>query len=98
MDILEFIPFGRENAVKRSDLRDITGLNDRELRAVISRARKETPIINMSDGRGYYQPDDKEDLHRYIMQERARARDILATINVACNKYNEIVGQMKLGD
>lgn len=30
MDIVDYIPFGRENAVTRTQLRIMTGLNDRK--------------------------------------------------------------------
>ena len=96
MDILEYIPYGRENAIKRKNLRDLTGLSDRDMRRAIELARKETPIINMQDGRGYYRPDNRDDLQRYVLQEQARAKNILQNINVACRAYNEIVGQTHL--
>ena len=96
MDILEYIPFGRDNAIKRKNLRDLTGLSDRDMRRAIELARKETPIINLQDGRGYYRPDDRDDLQRYVLQEQARAKKILQNINVACRAYNEIVGQTHL--
>ena len=96
MDILEYIPYGRENAIKRKTLRDLTGLSDRDMRRAIELARQETPIINLQDGRGYYRPDDRDDLQRYVLQEQARAKKILQNINVACRAYNDIVGQTHL--
>lgn len=96
MDILEFIPYGRKNAIKRRTLCDLTGLRDREMRRAIEEARNETPIINLQDGNGYYRPDDRDDLQRYVLQEQARAKKILQNINVACKAYNEIVGQTHL--
>ena len=96
MDILEYIPYGRKNAIKRKTLRDLTGLSDRDMRRAIELARQETPIINLQDGRGYYRPDDRDDLQRYVLQEQARAKKILQNINVACKAYNEIVGQTHL--
>lgn len=98
MDILEFIPFGRSNAIKRKDLMDILGVTDRDMRNLISDARKKTPIINLSDGEGYYRPNEKEDLMKYIMQESARAKKILDNIKVACIEFNKISGQMTLGE
>lgn len=96
MDILEFIPYGRENAIKRKTLRDLIGCTDREMRNYIAQVRKETPVINLQDGSGYYRPKDKDELQRYIMQEKARAEKILKNINVACQVYNEITGQLTL--
>lgn len=96
MDILEYIPYGRENAIKRSTLRDLIGVTDVEMRRMIGEVRKETPIINLQDGNGYYRPNTKEDLERYIMQEKARAESILKNVNVACKEYNKITGQTHL--
>lgn len=96
MDVLEFIPYGRENAIKRANLRDLLGVTDIEMRRMIGEARKETPIINLQDSQGYYRPNDKEDLHRYIMQEQSRAMSILKNIKVACEEYNKISGQITL--
>lgn len=96
MDILEFIPYGKENAVNRHDLSQIVGLSDRDTRRAIADARKTTPIINLSDGNGYYRPTNKEELYRYILQENARAMHILKNIQVATKEYNKIVGQTEL--
>lgn len=98
MDILEFIPHGRKNAIRRDDLRDIIGVTDREMRVMIADARKKAPIVNLSDGCGYYIPDDKDDLLKYILQEQARAKKILNNIRIACKEFNKITGQMTLGD
>lgn len=98
MDILEYIPYGKGNAVKREDLRDMLGVSDRDMRRMIAQARKDAPIINLSDGYGYYRPNDKDDLLRYILQEQARAKKILDNIRVACIEFNKITGQMTLGD
>ena len=54
MDIVDYIPFGRENAVTRTQLRIMTGLNDRQIREQISQARRDTVILNMQDGKGYF--------------------------------------------
>lgn len=96
MSIIEFIPFGRENAIKRSDLRDLMGVTDREMRYMIADARKEVPIINLQDGNGYYRPNDPAELQYYILQEKARATKILKNINVAVAEYNRIAGQERL--
>lgn len=96
MDILEYIPYGRENAIKRRTLRELLGVSDRIMRDLIADARKETPIVNMQDGTGYYRPKDKKELECYIYQEKARAEKILKNINVACKEYNKIIGQLTL--
>lgn len=86
MNIAELIPAGKQNAIKRADLLNrcrAHGLRttDRGMRMLIESARKETVIINLSNGDGYYRPtaDDKDELKRYIHQEDQRAKS--ASIN-----------------
>ena len=78
VDILAYIPFGRENAISRTMLSAKMGISDRKMRELISKARKKAIIINLSNGRGYYQPTEKDvtDVVRFKKQEESRARDI----------------------
>ena len=39
MDIVDYIPFGRENAVTRAQLRSRTGIDDRAIRDMIATCR-----------------------------------------------------------
>ena len=79
MGIETYIPFGRENAVTRTELRRITGKSDRKIREEIEQARREGHIIiNNQDGRGYYRTDDPDEIAREYRQLRRRAMSILA--------------------
>lgn len=79
--ITDYIPTGRENAISRADLCRLTGLADRQVRENIAQARRNTPIINLQDGDGYFIPDptdsgDMAQLRRYVKQEEARLKSI----------------------
>ena len=78
MDIVDYIPFGRENAVTRAQLRIVTGLNDRQIREQISQARRDTVILNMQDGTGYFRPlpEERHLVEAYDKQETARLKSI----------------------
>lgn len=78
MDIVDYIPFGRENAVTRTQLRIMTGLNDRKIRDKISEARRDTVILNMQDGKGYFSPlpEERHLVEAYDKQETARLKSI----------------------
>lgn len=79
MGIETYIPFGRENAVTRTELRRITGKSDRKIREEIEQARREGHIIiNNQDGRGYYRTDDPDEIAKQYRQQRRRAMSILA--------------------
>lgn len=80
-DILDYIPVGRKKAVKRNELKRMTGINDRYIRLAISHARRKMPILNMQKGDGYFIPDmnDPEDVRllvKYVRQEESRLKSI----------------------
>ena len=76
--LIATIPFGRENAVDRFFLSERLGLSDRKTRQLIEDARNAGLfIINNSDGRGYYQTTDLDEMERSYRQDRKRALSIL---------------------
>lgn len=81
LTIEEAVPFGHENAVSRSELALRTGLPDRALRDAINKSN--ALIINMQDGKGYFQPLPEESplvdawiaiFNSRIKEERKRIR------------------------
>lgn len=75
--ILQFIPTGSRNAIAREYLRTISGIPDRSMREFIEAARQKIPIINLSDGNGYYIPDMNDEmdvaaLKKFHKQEKSR--------------------------
>lgn len=78
MSILDYIPYGEENAISREDLKQITGLTDRQMRKKIEIARETTPILNFQGGKGYFIPTETEQylVIRWIRQEASRRRKI----------------------
>lgn len=88
--ITDFIPVGRENAISRKRLCEVTGLTDRNLREHIAQARRNTPIINLQYGDGYFIPDTSDDadmalLRRYVAQEEGRLKSIGWSLKAARN-------------
>ena len=99
MSIVDYIPFGEENAVKRWELMDKIMKPDREIRRMIEDARRSGVIIlNLSNGHGYFRPDKKEEILRYIRQEEARARSIHRNLKAAKKALRAIDGQLTLYD
>lgn len=81
LNILDYIKIGRENAITRSELSKQIGISDRQVRDLIHYARRDTPILNTQDGKGYFIPDmDNEEevllLEAYVKQENARLKSI----------------------
>lgn len=92
MEIINFIPYGKENAVSRYELSHFTGLSDRKVRLLISEAREEHVILSLENGKGYYQPVEKDfpELRKFIKREESRAKSIFATLKKAralCEDY-----------
>lgn len=90
IDITGYIPVGSRNAIRREMLSSITGLSDRKMRAAIHYARRNTAILNLSDGDGYFIPDlddpvDRKALIRFVRQEERRLRSIAWAL-YACRK------------
>ena len=78
MDIMTFIPMGKENAISRWELMELTHLPDRTVRKMIQDARDRGELIlNDQDGAGYYTSDDEGELKRQYRSNRSRALSIL---------------------
>lgn len=78
MNIIDFIPFGKDNAISRRALCAVTGLPDRMMRKEIERARRECAILNAQDGSGYFRPAEGEAYltERWLKQERSREKSV----------------------
>ena len=69
----------KKKAVTRTELCIMTGLSDRKVRWLISKARREHPILNLQDSEGYFRPTIQEylDAKQFYKQEHNRAMSIL---------------------
>jgi len=77
MNIIDFIPYGRENAISRKRLSELSGLPDRAMRQQIEKERQIYTILNL-DGGGYFRPlpEEKPLVERWLRQERSRSQSI----------------------
>ncbi len=75
---LDYIPFGRENAIPGHELKTLLGVDDRTMREIVAKLRETYCIVNHQDGEGYYRPseDDYAAVLGYIAQEKSRAKSI----------------------
>lgn len=78
MNIIDFIPFGHDNAISRKQLCTATGLPDRVMRHEIEKARQDYAILNAQDGSGYFRPakDESYLTERWLKQERSREKSV----------------------
>ena len=91
--IVDYIPFGKENAISRQQLERVTGVSDRDVREAISLARRNTVILNLSNGKGYFQPiqGEEDDLVvKYFKQEDSRLKRIGWSLLATRRRVKEI--------
>lgn len=83
--IIDYIPYGHDNGISVSELCRRTGLTNREVRKEIHEARKENPVINLQDGKGYFRPDYDEDslVAQWITQETSRFVNTIVAVKSA---------------
>lgn len=81
MNILDFIPKEKTNAISREALCDLTGYDDRKNRLIISQLRAEGNLI-CNRGKGYYIAADLDDIERQYRADKARAMSILKRLKV----------------
>ena len=90
MDIIDYIPHGKDNAITRAELCSITNLQDRPVRELIETARRNgTIILNDQDGKGYYISDNLSDIKRQYHQNNSRAMSILVQQKFLRRKLKE---------
>lgn len=80
MNILDYIPYGRENAITRQELAKLTKLDDRAVRKEIKRLTKQgVPIISSSHYKGYWLSDDIDEWEAYINEIDRRRESLYFT-------------------
>ena len=84
----DMIRTGEGNAVPSAALESLTGLNSREVRQHIEAMRRSGAVI-CSSASGYYYPESRAELLRYIAKERRRAGSIQRTLVSAETMLNE---------
>lgn len=70
---------GRENAIPRSHLESITGLDGRTVRLMIERERRNGVPILADNKTGYFLPGNEDEKARWVKSLRHRANEVLRT-------------------
>ena len=91
--IVSFLSKGRENAITKKDLMNLTGYSDRVLRQRVEDLRKEVPILSNTKEGGYYLPDDGQkgidECNEFIFEQQARANNIYVSLTAVMNHVNQ---------
>lgn len=84
IDIMDYIPRGKDNAVTREQLVEQTGIKDRTVRRMIHKKRQQGEIIISSTrGKGYYLPLTRDDAEGFIRQQKSYIKHIQESITKA---------------
>ena len=71
--MLELIPYGKENAISKQELMQLTGLSERVVRKKIHDLRQEYVIISSSHRKGFYRTNDLQEINDFIEETKRRA-------------------------
>lgn len=80
---IDMIPFGKENAITRRRLVEMTGLSDSQVRIELSKLKRTYPICSSARYQGYFRPRETE------------KEEAIATREELMNKAYTILSQMK---
>lgn len=81
MQISDYIPYGKNHAISRTELTRITGLKDREVRKAIKRELgRGTVILSSAAARGYWRTDDLAEIEAFIRESDHRRTTEAKTI------------------
>ncbi len=78
--IENYIPTGKNRAVTRDQLVNITAMSDRQVRGAVRAARRRgIPIVSTSAGKGYYIAETEKDKEIVLHEYLSKAADMFAT-------------------
>ena len=86
MNILDFIPVGKNNAVTGKELQNMTGLDGRTIKQQIANARIRGSVICASlscDGGGYFIPSCPSEAVEYVRTEQCRINSAKEALKAA---------------
>jgi len=72
---------GKDNAISRPMLKQITGMDDRTNRNIIKDLRIEgIPIISVSSEKGYWLPEENAEVEHCIKETKHRIKELTLTV------------------
>lgn len=95
-EISKLIPTGADDGLPMSDLSNLTGLTERDIRKCIEMLRRNGDVI-CSGVTGYYRPADVFELREFVNRMTARAETTFLCLQGARALLRKLDGQMTLG-
>ena len=98
MELYSLIPYGKKNAITRAELMTKTGMQDRQIRDIISYIRINShAICSTSKGAGYYRPANRQELQEFIDETENRAKSTFAILKTAKAELRRDYHQLEFG-
>ena len=81
--IVDLLSIGAAQGKKIQELSKLAGMNERDLRSTIQAERKRGALILSDNIHGYFLPESKTDIARFVRSMRQRAKEICAVATAA---------------
>lgn len=95
MRVIDYIPTGSENGISNLEFAILAGVDEREARRIVTRARiQHIPIC--SGPEGYFIPENLEELNQYIWTQNKRVKTGIRVLNGLVAARDEIIGQQSM--
>lgn len=82
-NVLNAIPYGKENAVTREKLCKETHMDDRKVRRIISELRQKELICSLSGSDGYWRPTNREEVKDFLSENTKRIKSLFKMCKLA---------------
>jgi len=96
LDILEYIPKGKENAISTLELMNVLNCDMRELRKIIADLRNHGHVICSCSKGGYYKPKTRSELQESVKMLSGKAISIFKALRSQKKALKECEGQESL--
>lgn len=89
LDILQYIPHGKENAISRNELSRLLKLPDRQVRKLIEQKRQRgIPILSSSREKGYWLSEDISEIQAFLKESENRIKTEKRNTSEIKRRYN----------
>lgn len=93
MNEIDLIPFGKENRISKKELAEKLNINLEEVDKIISKLRKEYIIVSDTKIGGYWRPNTRTELLRFIRMHNSRHLAECNLVEMAWKEIDKIGGK-----
>ena len=93
MDEIELIPFGKDNRISKTQLAKKLNITIEEVDEVISKLRKQYIVLSDTKIGGYWRPNTRIELLKFIRMHNARHLAECGLIEMAWKEFDKMGGK-----